>query len=109
MTANTADFKAFILEQLHSIPQLQAKPFFGGIALSSHGVQFAMLMGNTLYFFVDKSTRASYETWGSVCFSYKTAKKTVQVKKYWSVPAHLLEEQDELVTWARTAIQVATQ
>ena len=110
MTGNSADFSAFILEQLQeSIPVLRSKPFFGGTGLTTHGLQFAMLMGNTVYFVVDDTTRPTYESLGSVCFSYKTAKKTVNVKKYSSVPAHIIEEQDELIVWARRSIKIATQ
>jgi len=109
MTANSASFNTFILEQLQAIPALRSKPFFGGMGVTTHGLQFAMLMGNTLYLVVDNITRPTYEALGSVCFSYQTAKKTVNVKKYFSVPAHIIEEQDELMIWARTSIQIATQ
>ena len=109
MTANSSDFNAFILEQLQAIPVLRSKPFFGGTGLTTHGLQFAMLMGNTLYFVVDDKTRPAYEALGGVSFSYQTAKKKVNVKKYFSVPAHVIEEEDELMVWARTSIQIAKQ
>ena len=38
-------------------------------------------------------------------FSYSVKKGQVQVKKYYSVPAEVLENHDELVAWAKEAIQ----
>ncbi len=110
MTGNRTDFNAYILEQLQdAIPVLRAKSFFGGMGLTTHGLQFAMLMDNTLYFVVDDTTRPAYEGFSSICFSYQTATKKVSVKKYLSVPAHILEEQAELIVWARKSIKIAMQ
>jgi len=44
---------------------------------------------------------------GSDCFSYDTKKKRVAVKKYYSVPADMLEDQEQLVALARESIRVA--
>ncbi len=66
-----------------------------------------MIMGNSLYFVVDDSTREKYEKMGSGCFSYLTKKGRVQVKKYYAVPAELIEDQEQLVLLAREAIRVA--
>jgi DNA transformation protein len=107
--ANSADFNAYVLEQLNDISDIQSRPFFGGTGLTRLGVQFAMLMGNTVYFVVDDTTRVLYEAEGSDCFSYNTTKKTVNVRKYYSVPAHILEEPDAVVSWARQSIQIALQ
>jgi DNA transformation protein len=66
-----------------------------------------MVMSGTLYFVVDSSTRPNYEAFGSKCFSYSTKKKIVAVKKYYSVPADIIEDQDRLIALAKDAIRVA--
>jgi DNA transformation protein len=66
-----------------------------------------MIMGSSLYFVVDDTTRPRYEKMGSGCFSYDTKKKRVAVKKYYSVPADLIEDQEQLVALAQESIRVA--
>lgn len=109
MSAGSASFVAFITEQLTGIDQLQSKRFFGGIGLVSGDTQFAMLMGNTLYFAVNDATRPQYEQMGSQCFAYDTKARRVQVKKYFEVPADYLEDPTALLAVAQQALEVARQ
>lgn len=107
MTGSTQEYADHILELLEPINALSSGRFFGGTGLKCDSVQFAMLMGNSLFFVVDNSTRPKYEEKGMGCFWYRTKKKTVNVKKYYEVPGELLEDQGELLAWARESIQVA--
>jgi DNA transformation protein len=107
MTAGSHSYVDFVMDQLGSLRGVASGPFFGGIGLTSAGTQFAMIMGNSLYFVVDDTTRAKYEKMGSVCFSYDTKKKRVAVRKYYSVPADLIDDQEQLVTLAQESIRVA--
>src|SRR5215471_11855674 len=101
------DYAEFVLDQLTALRDVTSGRFFGGIGLSSSGTQFAMIMENSVYFVVDDATRQSYEKMGSRCFSYSTKKRRVAVKKYYEVPAELIEDQDRLVALARESIRVA--
>ncbi|MEP6721804.1 MAG: TfoX/Sxy family protein [Variovorax sp.] len=104
---STPSFADFIVEQLAAMERVNAGRFFGGVGLSANSVQFAMLMGNSLYFTVDDTTRPKYEQMGSVCFSYGTKKGRVQVKKYFQVPAEVIEDRVALVALAKEAVDVA--
>ncbi len=107
MTASSQEYVEFVVDQLAAIPGIAHSRFFGGTGLSAHGTQFAMLMGDSLYFVVDDLTRPKYETLGSLCFSYATKRGRVQVKRYYRIPEEILEAQDELVALARESIQIA--
>jgi DNA transformation protein len=109
MTANSSDFVVFIIEQLNDISGLSHGRFFGGDGLAVDGIQFAMLMGNTIYFVVNDLTRIQYEAIGSYCFSYSTKKGRVNVRKYYAVPASILENPVELTRWAKEAVCIAQQ
>lgn len=109
MSAGSSSFVEFIVEQLAGMDQLQSKPFFGGLGLVSGGTQFAMLMGNTLYFTVNDTTRPQYEQMGSQCFAYNTKARRVQVKKYFEVPAEMLEDPTALLALAQQALEAARQ
>lgn len=107
MTAPSPDYAAYVVEQLAPIGGVASGRFFGGIGLSAGGLQFAMMMGNTLYFAVNEATRPKYLAMGSACFAYNTKKGRVEVKRYQAVPADVLEDPASLVSLAREAIEVA--
>lgn len=101
------EFIAFVREQFTPLGQLKEGKFFGGYAFKSGTKQFAMIMGNTLYFCVNDQTRPKYESLGMVPFSYTTKRGLVKVKKYYSVPEDLFEDQEKLFLWANEAIASA--
>jgi DNA transformation protein and related proteins len=99
-----APFVEHISDLLKPIGALTEGKFFGGHAFKYRQVQFAMIMGGTLYFRVNDHTRQRYELAGSKPFSYATKNGVVQVRKYFAVPEDLLENQVELLVWAKQAI-----
>lgn len=101
------EFVAFVSEQLQPLGPLASGRFFGGHAFKRDGVQFAMVMGNTLYLRVDDETRPLYAQAGGEAFSYTTRKGRVMVESYYSAPEMLLDDGDQLVAWARQAWDVA--
>lgn len=102
-----SSYLEYIVDQLAPIGPLTTARFFGGTGLSSEGVQFAMLMEGTLYFVVSDATRPKYEAMGSRCFSYSTKNGRVQVRRYFEVPAEVVEEQPRLVALARESMLAA--
>jgi DNA transformation protein len=93
-------------EMLEPIGRLELRRFFGGWALAHDGVQFAMVM-DTIYFCVDDRTKRHYEQRGSAPFSYASGSKRVQVGRYYSAPAEIIDAPDELCALARKAMAVA--
>ncbi|MBL1277596.1 MAG: TfoX/Sxy family protein [Ectothiorhodospiraceae bacterium] len=101
------EFIEFVRELLLPLGELKDGKFFGGFAFKSGTKQFAMIMGNTLYFCVNAHTREKYEALGMEPFSYSTKKGKVNVKKYYSVPDDFFEDNEQLVAWANEAIESA--
>jgi len=101
------EFIEYIRELFSPLGNLKEGKFFGGFAFKSGSTQFAMIMDNTLYFCVDDKTRPKYEALGMEPFSYSTKKGRVNVKKYYSVPEDLFEDNEKLVEWASDAIESA--
>lgn len=102
------EFVSHVRELLSPIGKLSDGMFFGGHALKHDGRQFAMIMGNTLYFRVNDQTRPAYMAKGSKPFSYPTKVRRVEVRTYFAAPEELLESKTELVVWARQAIDAPT-
>jgi DNA transformation protein and related proteins len=102
-----AEFVAYVRELLAPLGDIRDGKFFGGHAMKHGANQFAMVMGNTLYFRVDDGSRPAYEKKGSKPFSYATKNGVVQVRKYYAAPAELLDDPAQLLVWARQAIGAA--
>ena len=107
MPTRPSEFATYVIDQLSSLADVRARPFFGGTGLTAASLQFAMIMEGTLYFVVDKHTRPAYERMGSSCFSYLTKNGRVQVRKYYSVPVEVIEDQAGLSALAMAAIEAA--
>ena len=78
-----------------------------GVGIYSGAAQFAMIMGNSLYFVVDDSTRPKYERAGMEPFSYITKKGRVHVRRYFELPEDVLTDSEELKAWAHESIHTA--
>jgi DNA transformation protein len=101
------EFTEYVLELLEPLGAIESRRLFGGVGISSDAVQFAIIMGNTLYFVVDETTREKYVQAQREPFSYMTKKGQVYVKRYYEVPEDLFENHDELIKWAGESIAVA--
>lgn len=99
-------FKAFVLDQLGALPELRAKAMFGGHGLYQASRFFGILMDGRLYFKTDEQTRTAYLERGMAPFIYEKARRTTTIH-YFEVPPEVLENREELVAWAKRAIQAA--
>ena len=107
MGVGSKEFVAFVTEQLRTLGEVTASRFFGGVALKSEAALFGMIMDGALYFAVDDELRSKYRQMGSRCFSYATRKGRVDVKRFFEVPADIVEEPEQLVEFARASIAAA--
>lgn len=107
MTGNTRSYIDYVADRLSPLRELSQGRFFGGIGLRHQGRLFAMVMGDTLYFAVDEPLRQRYRDMGSQCFSYTTRKGRVSVEKYYAVPEHIMDDDEELLLLARASIALA--
>ena len=102
----TDGFRAFALEQLAGITAVRARAMFGGVGIYAGDVFFGILARDALYLKVDDTTRSQYEAAGMTAFKPYADRPTSM--SYYQVPVHVLEDADELATWAREAVRIAT-
>ena len=100
------DYRDFVLEQLAPSGRVTSRAMFGGVGLYLDGVFFALIDDDTLFFKTDEATRKRYESAGSKPFCLYPDQPE-QSMSYWTVPAEVLEDSDELAAWAREAMGVA--
>jgi DNA transformation protein and related proteins len=104
----SARFTESILDMLSPLGRIATRRMFGSVALYSEGLVFALLYKDVLYLKVDQDTRGAFEAEHCGPFNYPLKDGSVQVlDTYHGAPDRLLDEPDELLTWARTAIAAA--
>ncbi len=100
------EYLQYVLEQLAGLRGALSRRMFGGAGLYCDELFFGLMTGDTLYFRVNDLNRADYEALGMRRFQPYADKPHLSFN-YYEVPAHVLEDADELVAWARRSLDVA--
>lgn len=102
MKADT--YRDFVLDQLSPLESdLDCRRMFSGYGFYLGGAFFGILVRGRLYFKTDDVSRREYEARGMNPFR---ARPRQTLKRYFEVPVDVIEDQDELVRWARRAARV---
>ena len=97
----------YVVDLLAPMGDVELRRFFGGWGLVYDSLQFGVVLGGTLYFCVDDGSRQKYIDAGSEPFEYDTKKRRVTVKRFYEVPAELLEGSGDIVEWVEEALEVS--
>lgn len=100
MTKNDS-FKDFILDQLSELRGVTCRAMFGGYGLYQGESFFGIVHKGRLYFKTNDATRATYVRYGMKPFR-PNAKQTL--KTYHEVPVDVIEDGEQLTTWAGRAV-----
>jgi DNA transformation protein len=103
MAARDQDFMEFVLDQLSGLRALNTRRMFGAIGLYQGEHFFAIIDDGVLYFITDDDTRDRYQSRGLKPFEYLPGKF---LRTYYPVPVDVLEDDTELQSWAREAVEV---
>jgi DNA transformation protein and related proteins len=100
-------FSEFLREQLAAIGEIKLRRMFGKTGVFCDGLMLAMVTDNLLYFRVDDHNRHEFkEAQSHPLLSYEKGGQTIDLS-FCRVPDRILDEHDELVTWARAALLAA--
>ncbi len=94
-------FKDYVLDQLRGLDDVECRAMFGGYGLYRGETFFGIIHRGRLYFKTDAGSRPAYVEAGMKPFR-PSARQTL--KSYYEVPVDVIEDEDQLVRWARTAI-----
>jgi DNA transformation protein and related proteins len=100
------EYLQYVLEQLAGLKGVVARRMFGAAGLYRDELFFGLIAADTLYFRVNDHNRPDYEAHGMSRFRPYRDKPYVSFN-YYEVPAHVLEDADELAAWARRSLQAA--
>jgi DNA transformation protein and related proteins len=100
-------FAEFLREQLAPLGHITMRRMFGKTGVFCNGLMFGMVTDDTLYVRVDDHTESVFKEAESVPpLNYEKQGRTIDLA-FWPLPEHLLDEPDELLTWARAALAAA--
>jgi DNA transformation protein and related proteins len=102
--AVTAEYRAFLEEQLGRVEPVVTKHMFGGLSVYARGVTFAIADDNVLYFKAGAANLADFEARNCEPFRPYGDERTMA---YREVPGDVLEDVEVLQDWMNKAIAVA--
>lgn len=82
------------------------KRMFGGHGVYVDGLFFAIEAGGEIYLKADRHSAPQFQEAGSRPFIYQGKDRPVTLS-YWSLPDQAIEDADELVFWAKSAVEAA--
>jgi DNA transformation protein len=100
-------FAEFLREQLAPLGRVTMRRMFGKTGVFCNGLMFGMVTNDTLYLRLDDHNRELFKEAGSdPPLNYEKGGRTIDLS-FWRAPERLLDEPDELVAWARAALEAA--
>jgi DNA transformation protein len=100
-------FAEFLREQLAPLGRVTLRRMFGKSGVFCEGLMLAMVRDDTLYFRVDDGNRAAFrEAEAFPPLDYEKRGESIDLS-FWRAPERLFDEPDELVIWARAALEAA--
>ena len=100
-------FADFLCEQLAPLGRITMRRMFGKTGVFCDGLMLGMVTDNTLYFRVDDHNREALKEAASFPpLNYEKQGSIIDLS-FWHAPERLFDEPDELVEWARIALEAA--
>jgi len=101
------DFTIWVVEQLAPLGAIRVRSMFGGFGVYVDDLFFAIIDDDVLYFKTDEMNREHFVKAGTEPFRYPAKDGTMTAMSYFSAPEIALDDQDELLDWARLGLDAA--
>jgi DNA transformation protein len=105
--AISAEYKAFVAEQLEPLGPVRIRNMFGGAGVYFDDLMFGLIAGETLFFKVDERNRPDFEAEEMGPFIFEPPSGKAIAMSYYELPERLYDDPQELVAWARKALDAA--
>src|ERR1700688_791386 len=101
----SGQFSTFLLDTLGAVRPVTARRMFGGVGFYAEDLFFAIADDDVLYFRVDDASRGFFEREGQQPFC--PMGPGTKSMSYYTVPARLYDDPEELAVWMRRALDAA--
>ena len=98
---NEDNLLSFVLDQLSDMGDVRSRRMFGGWHISINSIFFGIVFAERLYFKTSEASRERYESMGMGPFRPRA---TVTLKSLYEVPIDILEDAEDLTSWAHEAV-----
>ncbi len=105
--AYSVEFKDYLEDILSPLGPVVGKRMFSGFGLFYRDLMFALCVDDVVYFKVDAVNLPEFEEKNMSAFSYATKHERRGIKSYYRVPDDVLDDEHELLVWARAAADAA--
>jgi DNA transformation protein and related proteins len=102
----SSDYLNYVLEQLAGLDGVSTRRMFGGVGLYCDERFFGLIDDDTLYLRVNDDNRADYTRRGMGPFRPYADRPGLSMT-YYEIPADVLEDPPQLVSWARRSVAAA--
>ena len=103
--AVSAAFRDYVTDLFASFGEIKIRAMFGGAGVYHKDQIFGLIIAERIYLRADDVTRPAFELEGMQPFRYNTKNGEVGVMAYWELPERLLDDPDELKSWAKAAYE----
>jgi len=100
----SAEFRDYLRDLLEPLGPVSFGRLFGGATIFYGEAVFALVFQDVLYLRVDDGNRAAFEAAGSEPFTYDKKTGPVTVGTYWICPDEVMDDADDMLVWARGAV-----
>ncbi|WP_292531585.1 TfoX/Sxy family protein [Methylocystis sp.] len=98
--------RARIEELFAPFAPVSVKRMFGGHGVYADGLFFAIEADGEIYLKADRHSAPQFQEAGCRPFIYQGKNRPITIS-YWTLPDQALEDGEELVRWARSAVEAA--
>jgi DNA transformation protein and related proteins len=95
----------FLEERLGKLPEFELRPMFGGAGMYAGGTMFGIVHGGRAYLKTNEATRAAFEARDMKAF---VPRRGATLKSYYEIPPDVLDDEADLLAWARQSLALAT-
>jgi DNA transformation protein len=95
----------FLEDRLRKLPDLEIRSMFGGAGIYAEGTMFGIVYRGRVYLKTNPSTRAAFVGLGMKAFR---PPRGAVLKSYYEVPPDIIDDEADLVSWARRALAAAS-
>ncbi len=96
------EFVSYVVDLLESLGPVRAKGMFGGHGIFLEGLMFGLVADSILYLKADKESESEFNARGLEAFTYNKQGKAFKMS-YYQAPEEVLENGEEMNTWANKA------
>ncbi|MDP1627880.1 TfoX/Sxy family protein [Parvibaculum sp.] len=101
------EYKEFVADQLGPLGPVRIRNMFGGAGVYLDDLMFGLIVGETLFLKADERNRSDFEAEEMGPFLYEPPSGKTVAMSYYELPERLYDDPDELVLWARKALDAA--